>query len=105
MKTLRNISAVVFSFFLSLKPAFAQDAPPRLSDIASTFSGVLSYLFPIAMILCVIFMVYGGYLWIMSAGDPGRISQAQKTLTWAIIGLVFTLLASAVISSLLGAFA
>ena len=30
-------------------------------------------------------------MWIVSGGDPGRVKQAQGTLTWAIFGLVIVL--------------
>jgi hypothetical protein len=34
-------------------------------------------------------VVWGGYMWMMSAGDPQKAKSAQGTITWAIIGLVF----------------
>ena len=43
----------------------------------------------------------GGYMWISSSGDPAKIKQAQGTLTWAIIGLLFTILTPSVLKLVL----
>ncbi len=81
-------------FFLT-NPVFAQtdsDAPPTISgNIGPIVERVTNYLFPIAGLLALIFVIIGGYMWIISGGDPGRVKQAQGTLTWAILGLVIVL--------------
>lgn len=88
-------------FLLLAFPVYAQDAPPpRLApepgeggvgpSIASITDKVLEYLFPIAGIIALIFIIQGGYMWIISGGDPSKVKQAQGTLTWAILGLVIT---------------
>ena len=41
--------------------------------------------------------------WIASAGDPSKIKQAQGTLTWAIIGLVFVLVSVLVVRTVINA--
>ncbi len=44
-------------------------------------------------ILSVIMIMLGGYSYIMSSGDPQRVSGAKNTILYAIIGLVVALLA------------
>lgn len=96
---MKNISKValtsLFSFLSS--PVFAQDAPKRLPEIIPILEKVLDYLFPIAGLICLIFIIMGGYMWLISAGDPAKVKQAQGTLTWAILGLVFVLLTVAIL--------
>ncbi len=41
-------------------------------------------------------IIYGGFMYIMSQGDPGRAAKGKKTLTAAIIGLVIALSASVI---------
>jgi len=81
-------------FFLA-NPVFAQtdsDAPPTISgNIGPLVERVTGYLFPIAVLLSFVFIILGGYMWIISGGDPGKVKQAQGTLTWAILGLVIVL--------------
>jgi hypothetical protein len=64
--------------------------PPTLEggQLADIVDKVLEYLFPIAGIIALIFIIQGGYMWIISGGDPSKVKQAQGTLTWAILGLV-----------------
>ncbi len=70
----------------------SEEAPSRFSGMVDIFAKILQYVYPIAGIISVIFLIIGGYMWMTSVGDPIKIKQAQGTLTWAVIGLVFTLL-------------
>lgn len=45
------------------------------------------------------FVIYGGYLYIMSQGDPGRAMRGKKTLMNAIIGTVIALSASVAVNT------
>lgn len=86
-----------------VSPVFAEDAPAQLTGDNSAFSigsvldSIMNLVFPIAGLICVVFIIIGGYMWMTSAGDPSKVKQAQGTLTWAIIGLVFVLVAVAII--------
>lgn len=73
--------------------------PPTFSGIDTILDNVIKLIFPIAGLVCVVFIIIGGYTWIASAGDPAKVKQAQGTLTWAIIGLVFVLIAALIIST------
>lgn len=75
-------------------PVYTQTGnwPPKIDDLSLTVDRVLGYLMPIGILLCVVMIIYGGYMWIVSGGDPSRKQVAQGTLTWAIIGLVFLFL-------------
>ncbi len=66
--------------------------PPTLDQLFTSFEKPLDYLFPIAVLIAVIMIVYGGYMWIVSGGDPNKKQMAQGTLTWAILGLIFIFL-------------
>ena len=71
---------------------------PRIEGIGAILDRIVALIFPVAGIVCVIFIIIGGYMWIASAGDPSKTKQAQGTLTWAIIGLVFILLAAGIVT-------
>lgn len=53
----------------------------------------INWLFIIAALLTVLFMIYAGIQWITSRGDPSRIAAAKSRLFYAIIGLVVVSLA------------
>lgn len=42
------------------------------------------------------FIVYAGYLYTITNGDPGRLKKAKDTLLYALIGVVVVLLAVAI---------
>lgn len=67
-------------------------SPKRISEMVNIIDRIFEYIFPIAGLICVIFIIVGGYMWMISAGDPAKAKQAQGTLTWAVVGLIFTLL-------------
>jgi len=48
------------------------------------------------------FVIYGGYLYLLSGGDTGKVAKGKKTLTAAIIGLVIILLASVIVNFIIG---
>lgn len=71
--------------------------PPRLSQLFGGLDSLTDYIIPIGILLAVAIVIVGGYMWMTSAGNPDKVKQAQGTLTWAIIGLVFILVAGLLI--------
>lgn len=49
------------------------------------------------------FIIYGGYLYMMSSGDPGKAMSGKKTITRAIIGLLIVALAKTIFGAILSA--
>lgn len=45
------------------------------------------------------FIVKGGFLYIMSRGEPGNITAAKQTITNAVIGLIICLLSAAIVGA------
>lgn len=74
--------------------------PPRLEELFVGLDSIFTYLVPLAILLAVAFVVVGGYMWMSSAGNPDKVKQAQGTLTWAIIGLVFVLIAALLVKTI-----
>lgn len=46
------------------------------------------------------YVIYGGYLYIFSDGDPGKTAAAKKTLSQAFIGLAITMSANLIMSTI-----
>jgi hypothetical protein len=53
--------------------------------------------------VCVIFIIFGGIRYATSGGDSEKVKKAKDTLLYAIIGLAVALLASLIVSLLMGA--
>jgi purine-cytosine permease-like protein len=75
--------------------------PPKIEELFSGFDTVIDWLVPIGVIVSLVFIIIGGYMWMTSAGNPDKVKQAQGTLTWAILGLILILLAGLLISTLI----
>lgn len=90
----------IMSFFAS--PVYAQvTEAPKLEQLFTSFDGILDMIFPIAGLIAVGMIIYGGYMWIISGGDPSKKQVAQGTLTWAVLGLVFLYLIKALLDILI----
>jgi len=58
------------------------------TSIGDLVSNALGILLPLLLILLVGLIIYGGYTYMMSAGDQGKVKNAQAILTNAIIGFL-----------------
>ncbi len=60
----------------------------------------LAWAIILAFLLSVMFIFYGGLTFILSGGKEDKVKTAVRTIRYAIIGLVVTLLATTIISVL-----
>ncbi|MFA5047932.1 MAG: hypothetical protein WC516_02720 [Patescibacteria group bacterium] len=72
--------------------AFGLGTTPLVTVIANVVNILLGLLGVIAVLL----ILYGGFIWMTAAGDPGKVEKAKKILIGAIIGLVIILSAFAI---------
>lgn len=52
--------------------------------------------------ISLVFCLYGGFLWLTSAGNSEKIEQGRNTLLWAILGVATALLSYAVLNFIIG---
>jgi len=55
------------------------------------------WIFYVAIILAVLFIMWSGIQWTTSGGDVARLEAAKRRLTFAIIGLVIVLMAFVIV--------
>ncbi len=70
--------------------------------ITTIVLNVLQAGFTIAAYVTIFFIIKGGFMYIVSAGSSDGMSNAKKTITNAVIGLVIVLLAVAIINTIAG---
>lgn len=69
-----------------------------------TLAGNIVNIFSIVIgAVAIIMLLYGGFRYITSGGDSGRVGNAKNTLLYAIIGLVIVALAQLIVNFVLGA--
>jgi len=76
-----------------LPSAGANDA--TLQTIITIILGVLGA-------LAVLFVVIGGFRYIVSGGDPQAVSKAKNTIIYALVGLAVAIAAEAIVAFVLG---
>ena|SRR3990172_2850903 len=71
---------------------------PNVNPFAriSTFAHLLNVILPLlivgAALLLLVMLLYGGFNWIKAGGNPENLGKAQKTMTFAILGLIIVVL-------------
>ncbi len=71
-----------------------------VNNIAKIATNILGDFTVIAAYLVLGYVIYGGYLYMFSSGDPGKAASGKKTLTNAFIGLAIVMSANVIFSSI-----
>lgn len=69
------------------------------SNVITIAANVFVDITVIAAYLVLGYVIYGGYQYIFSSGDAGKITAAKKTLTNAFVGLAIVLLANVILNT------
>ena len=83
---LRLIFLAVYLLTLAT-PVYAQD-PAQLSGIVQIIENIIKLLAPAAGIAFFVMLLFGGYQFLTSGGDPKAVGAARGTLTYAVIGII-----------------
>lgn len=75
-------------------PGCENVAERRISDV---IRGALNVISAIVGIVAVVMIIFGGYRYITAGGDSGKVSTAQTTIIYAIIGLIIVALAQVIV--------
>ncbi|MBU1036919.1 IPT/TIG domain-containing protein [Patescibacteria group bacterium] len=73
-----------------------RDLPGLIVSVVRIFLGFLG-------IIAVIIILYGGFIWMTSAGEEDKINKAKKILINGVIGLIIILAAFAIVSFIINA--
>ncbi len=74
-----------------------EDLKTKTWIIATNIGGDITIL---ASYLALGYIIYGGYLYTLSSGDPSKAATGKKTLTQAFIGLAISMSATAIMSTI-----
>ena len=79
--------------------------PGGISSIGDLISNVLPIIYGLAGIILFGLILYGGFMWLLSSGDPDKIRKATDTILNAAIGIaivVFAVIITRIISGVIG---
>jgi hypothetical protein len=72
-------------------------ATSLVNTIINLFSWVIG-------VIAIIMIIFGGFKFVTSAGDSGKVTSARSTIIYALIGLVVVALAQTIVKFVLGQF-
>jgi len=72
-------------------------------DIRVSVMKIVRYFLGFLGIIALIIIIYGGFVWMTSAGNPEKVTLAKRILTSAVIGLVIILSAFMIVSFIINA--
>lgn len=79
------------------------DATGGETDFKSLVQTILNYFLGFLGFVATIMVIYGGVLYVTSAGNPENVEKAKKILLYAVVGIVIILLSFAMVNTILGA--
>ncbi len=112
MKQWQKISLLTSALVMSLtKPVMAQSqwegaclGPAGAEDVATlqSMQCVIANILNVALTILAFvgfgMFVYGAILWLVSGGNPSNLEKAKNTFVYAVLGLVFAMIAFVVIN-------
>ena len=69
-----------------------------LNDIWLIAAAVIEILLRVAAIAAVVYLMYGGFTYITSQGEPEKTQKAKSTITNALAGMLIAVMATALVS-------
>jgi len=76
----------------------------QAKDFGTVVGSVIQLIFVVAVVAALLYLIYGGFRWLISTGDKSKVSEAREHIIAAIIGLVIIFLAYFIINLLMGFF-
>ena len=83
--------------------AKADIMPSELVGPEGVFTKISNTLLLVIGVISVVMLIYGGFRYIISGGDNKKVTDAKNTILYAIIGLIISLLAYAIINFVIAA--
>jgi len=96
---------VVASDALAAETTIESDPFKPLGDvnIPTLIGRIIRGLIGISGVLALVMFIYGGIMWMTSAGNKDRVDKAQKTIIWSILGLILIFTSYALVNFVLSA--
>lgn len=80
--------------------AVSIEPPTDNTDITSQAGAFIEWLLSIAGSVALLMLIYGGIVYITSAGNPGKAEQGKRIVTWTLYGLLVVLMSYSIILTL-----
>lgn len=75
---------------------------PQVTADDAKLKSILYFIFGLIAAISFLMIVVGGFRYVISIGDPQKITTARKTITYSLVGLVVSLSAIGIVSFVIG---
>lgn len=75
---------------------------PRVAADQASQVVLLQLVFGVLGALALFFVIYGGFKFVVSDGEPDKIAKARQTIIYAIIGLIIAISAEVIVTFTIG---
>lgn len=82
------IALLLLSAPLQAKAQVVLTNPLGTSDVRIIAANLIQGALGLSGTVALIMFIYGGIVWMTSAGNPEAITKGKKTLVWAILGII-----------------
>lgn len=79
------------------------DNPLGTTNITVVIARLIEAILGITGAVALLMFIYGGFLWLISAGDPKKVEKGKEVMKWAILGLVVIVTAYVIVSTIVSA--
>lgn len=94
-KTIISLFFSLILCFVMVFPVLAQEekvvleSPINITSVPNLVTRVLEVVLGLTGVIALVMFIYGGILWMTSAGRPEQVKKGKETLLWAAVGLAF----------------
>lgn len=74
------------------------------NNVQSVIATIINWIFVGVTIIALLYLIWGGFKWIISAGDKAKVEDAQRHIVNALIGLVLVFLSYIILNIVLAFF-
>lgn len=67
------------------------------ADLKQTVLNIVQLVLGLMTLIAVVLVIYGGFVWLTSAGNEESVEKAKRIISAAVVGLIIILLAWAVV--------
>lgn len=98
-KFIKTLGAVICSLPVAALAIPGPTQPNQVpSNLPTAITTVSNTILMIIGVIAVLFLIIGGFQYVTSAGSPDSIGKAKSTILYGILGLIFAILAYAIVS-------
>ena len=85
---------MVLSFLIvNISHALVMENPIGFDNLQELIEAIAIFVFRLALIIAPIMLIYAGFLFITSSGEPEKVRKAKNVFVYTLIGLVIVLTA------------